>query len=111
MIHFVEVVVTNARPGNIDTIIGRKEEREGEVDRIGQLWSHKISQSKAYIDSSWFVVKPEGVSNVSFDFFDLISGREQWRRHGGEWGVRTPPLLFRPLLGLAQIRWKVFFHI
>ena len=28
---------------------------------------------------------------------------------GGNGGVRTPPLLFRPLLGLAQIRWKVFF--
>ena len=34
----------------------------------------------------------------------------QWRRHeGGEWRGPDPPLLFRPLLGLAQIRWKVFF--
>ena len=28
---------------------------------------------------------------------------------GGNGGVRTPPFLFRPLLGSAQIRWKVFF--
>ena len=34
----------------------------------------------------------------------------QWRRHGGNGGP-DPPLLFRPLLGLAQIRWKVFLHI
>ena len=33
----------------------------------------------------------------------------QWCRHGGNGWVRTPPLLFRPLLGFAQIRWKVFF--
>ena len=29
----------------------------------------------------------------------------------GEWVGPNPPLLFRPLLGLAQIRWKVFLHI
>ena len=33
-----------------------------------------------------------------------------WRRHG-VMGVRIPPFLFRPLLGLPQIRWKVVLHI
>ena len=32
----------------------------------------------------------------------------QWRRHRGNGWVRTPPLLFRPLLGSAQIH---FLHI
>ena len=34
----------------------------------------------------------------------------QWRRHGGMRGP-DPPLMFRPLLRLAQIRWKVFLYM
>ena len=35
----------------------------------------------------------------------------QWRCHG-EWvGQSGPPLMFRPFLKLAQIRWKVFLYI
>ena len=39
----------------------------------------------------------------------MYTAPTRWRRHGGEWRGPDPPILFRPLLGLAQIRWKAFF--
>ena len=50
------------------------------------------------------------LNNIEFLDNNAKHGGCQWRRHGGMGGP-DPPLLFRPLLRLAQIRWKVFFYI
>ena len=41
----------------------------------------------------------------------LHHSNPQCHCHRGNGWVRTPPLMFRPLLRLAQIRWKVFLYI
>ena len=58
--------------------------------------------TQASIFWTWAVVEPS---------LKQMCQQEAEASPRAEWVVPDPPLLFRPLLGLAQIRWNFFLHI
>ena len=85
------------------------------------LASPSIRASPQFTHPNMFIFSPaEGTSsNTIIPLHECIFGKFLDQPLGqrystasprGEWGS-GPPLLFRPLLRLAQIRWKVFIYI